>query len=101
MHLWAAVRNVERNPLSAGLVPCTEEYRWSSVAAHCELRQDGLLSKEFPPPGAVQDRPEWLTNEDEADLRTCTRALRPGGTPSFIPRLESLLGRMLRQTARQ
>lgn len=97
-HLWAAVRYVERNPVRAGLVSRAEDYPWSSAPAHCGLRHDGVLSKEFPPAGVVADWAEWLESEDDADvqrLRTCTRVGRPCGTAPFVARLESLLGRVL------
>jgi len=97
-HLWAAVRYVERNPVRAGLMEKAEDYPWSSAAAHCGIRHDAVLSKEFPPPGVVSDWAHWLTNEDDADaqrLRTCTRVGRPCGNASFVARLESLLDRAL------
>lgn len=97
-HLWAAVRYVECNPVRAGLVARAEEYAWSSAAAHCGLRTDGVLSKDFPPPGVMSDWADWLKAEDETDvtrLRMCTRVGRPCGNATFIARLESLLGRVL------
>ncbi len=43
-YLWAAIRYVERNPVRAGMIERAEEYRWSSAACHCGLRQDKALT---------------------------------------------------------
>lgn len=97
-HQWAAGRYVERNPVRAGLVDRAEDFPWSSAPAHCGLRQDAVLSNEFPPPGVVPQWAEWLRSEEDADvqrLRTCTRVGRPCGHASFVARLESLLERVL------
>ncbi|HOH30374.1 MAG TPA: hypothetical protein PLC40_11915, partial [Candidatus Hydrogenedentes bacterium] len=45
----AAVRYMERNPVIAVVVERTEDYRWSSAAAHFGVRSDALLSAKFPP----------------------------------------------------
>ena len=102
-HLWAAVRHVERNPVRAGLVTHAADYRWSSALAHCENVADGILSKEFPPPGIVDNWADWLRTEDEenvARIRTTTRTGRPCGGKHFLAQLESLLGRVLRPKKR-
>ena len=103
-HLWAAVRYVERNPVRAGMVEQPEAYRWSSAAAHCGLREDALLSKEFPPKGVVADWSEWLAEgEDEKTtglIRRQTRTGRPCGAPKFLDQLEGLLKRVLRPKKR-
>lgn len=41
-HLVAAIRYVENNPVSAGLVERAEDWRWSSARAHVGGRADGL-----------------------------------------------------------
>jgi putative transposase len=97
-HLWAAVRYVERNPVRAGLVSHAADYRWSSAPAHCGNAADGVLSKEFPPRGVVNDWADWLRTEDEeyvARIRSTTRTGRPCGGKQFLVQLESLLGRVL------
>ena len=43
-HLMVALRYVENNPVSAGLVQAAEEWRWSSAAAHVARRPDLLVS---------------------------------------------------------
>ena len=44
-YLWAAMRYVERNPVRAKMVRKAENYRWSSAAAHCRVREDEVLTK--------------------------------------------------------
>ncbi len=103
-HLWAAVRYVERNPVRAGLVERAEEYAWSSAAAHCGLRPDGVLSEEFPPAGVIQDWRAWLHEGEEDDsverIRRDTKTGRPCGSASFLVQLEHLLRRTLRPGTR-
>jgi len=97
-HLWAAVRYVERNPVRARIVKQAEEYEWSSAPAHCGIRSDSLLSRDFPPPGVISDWREWLGNENVAQsdlVRRQTRTGRPCGSLAFIARLEGLLSRSL------
>ena len=103
-HLWSAVRYVERNPVRAGLVEHAEDYRWSSAAGHCGLRDDMLLSD----PCGMSDRmpPKrwrcWLgepwEHEDQiaSQLRRCTQTGRPAGGSEFVERLEGIVGRVLR-----
>jgi len=103
-HLWAAVRYVERNPVRAGMVEQAEDYRWSSAAAHCGLRADGVLSDPCELTSRLTPAKwrHWLREpwEAEADmvarLRQCTHTGRPAGGASFIARLEALVGRVLR-----
>jgi len=99
-HLWAAIRYVERNPVRAGLVGRAEEYPWSSVASHCGLRTDILLSP--LPDGGPGSSPEWSAWLGEGDdprtleqLRLNTRTGRPAGEKGFVAKLESLLSRAL------
>jgi putative transposase len=99
-HLWAAVRYVEMNPVRARMTLRAEEYPWSSAAPHCGLRDDNLLSANFPPPGVVADWAVWLRDghDDNAAadaIRKQTRMGRPCGSPRFLEQLEILLGRAL------
>jgi len=103
-HLRAAVRYVERNPVRAGVVRRAEVYRWSSAAAHCGLRVDGVLSdpcdltSDLTPEQWRQWLPQPWEAEDEmiARLRQCTRTGRSAGGARFLARLEALVGRVLR-----
>jgi putative transposase len=105
-HLWAAVRYVERNPVCAGMVDRAEDHPWSSAPGHCGLATDTLLSKEFPPPGVIENWAEWLRVEDDPDpdavdrIRRQTSTGRPCGGSRFVAQLENLLGRLLRPAKR-
>ncbi len=103
-HLWAAVRYVEQNPVRAGLVERAEEYRWSSAPAHCGLRADSLLSRDFPPADVIEDWAEWLSagakSEDVDRIRRQTHTGRPCGSPKFLDQLENLVQRVLRPKKR-
>ena len=98
-HLWAAVRYVERNPVRAKMVRAPWRYEWSSAAAHCGLKKDGLLDTKFPSRDAVPDWRSWVGAPDEAGaisaLRASTLTGRPCGTGLFVAKLERLLGRVL------
>ena len=69
-YLWAAVRYVERNPVRARMVRKAENYRWSSASAHCQLRQDDVLTKkaawqkQFE---SIGDWSAWLAEGDEPE----------------------------------
>jgi putative transposase len=98
-HMWNAVRYVERNPVRAGLVARAEDYLWSSAAAHCGLRDDILLSDDFPPRGVIANWSEWLKADNTEDemkaIRHHLSTGRPWGTPEFLRQLEALTGRPL------
>jgi len=99
-HLWAAVRYIERNPVRAGVVKKAADYAWSSAQAHCGLRADPLLSKDFPPEGVVRDWSAWLSDEDvkaSDAIRRHSHVGRPCGNEPFIDRLEILIGRHVRR----
>lgn len=102
-YLWAAIRYVERNPVRAGLVCRAEDYRWSSAAARCGMRANGLLSSEahwldgFP---SAADWSAWLAGEDGSHqletLRQNVERGLPCGSDEFVSKLEGLAGRSLR-----
>ena len=97
-HLWSAVRYVECNPVRAGLVQHAEDYQWSSAAGHCGMRNDPLLSGELELSDHIGNWRDWLCDEDDAAVETLrhrTRTGRPCGSPTFIERLEKLIGRKL------
>lgn len=68
VHLWAAVRYVEQNPVRAGLVDRAEAYLWSSAAAHCGLTPPGPLAADRPFPGPVADWSSWLAEPADPTL---------------------------------
>ena len=47
IHLYAAVRYVENNPVSARLVKKAEEYPWSSAKEHLGIPVAQVITKKF------------------------------------------------------
>ena len=101
-YLWAAVRYVERNPVRAGMVPRAEDYRWSSAAAHCGNRVDGLLSLESGwgrPFAEMENWSAWLSDggatEEVQMLRRNVEMGLPCGSEGFVKKLGELAGRLL------
>lgn len=101
-YLWAALRYVERNPVRARLVRRAENYPWSSAAAHCGRRADGVLTHSRPwreRLEAVTDWSAWLAEGDETDdlaiLRRNAGKGLPCGSAAFIDKLSALAGRAL------
>lgn len=101
-HTVAALRYVERNPVSAGLVTQAWEYEWSSAAAHVgEPDQTDLLDIEgweawWSP---EQWREHLLAAEDEATasrLQGSTARGWPLGSDSFLSKLGRILGQRVR-----
>ena len=100
MHLWNAIRYVERNPVRAGLVSRAEDYRWSSAAAHCGQEHDPLLSNDLPLTLSVDNWAAWLaianTEEQDRRLRERTESGYPCGSEDFVIGLEQRLGKRIR-----
>ena len=101
-HLWAALRYVERNPVRAGLRAASEDWTWSSAAAHVG-RQASPPWLDLSPWRSRFTPREWedylaadTFSEAEAALRLNTYSGRPLGTDAFVARLEVALGRKLR-----
>ena len=101
-YLWAAMRYVERNPVRAKMIRKAENYRWSSAAAHCRVREDEVLTKkpswrkQFE---AIGDWSAWLAEGDAPEqleiMRRHTEKGLPCGSEKFIRKLETLAGRAL------
>jgi putative transposase len=101
-HLWAALRYVELNPVRAGLRAASEDWTWSSAAAHVG-RQAAPRWLDLVPWRSRFTSHEWMEylaaetfGEAEAALRLNTYSGRPLGTEAFVERLEATLGRKLR-----
>lgn len=96
-YLLAAARDVERNPVKAGIVGTAWDYPWSSVHAHLSGRSDGVVSVE-PLLMRVDDWKEFITasngGDDELSLRH-ERTGRPLGDELFVKRVSKLIGRDL------
>ena len=98
-YLVAAARYVELNPVWAGLVADAGEWPWSSARPHLRRRDDRLV-KTAPLLAMIADWRALLDSavrEDELrDLREHGHTGRPLGSASFLDRLESMVGRVLR-----
>ena len=102
-YLLAATRYVERNPIRVGLVDRAEDYRWSSAAAHCGLRDDGILSNKVEWErvlASVGDWAGWLSVEEEVErldvLRKHVQKGLPCGSDVFVQVLGQKIGRVLK-----
>mgnify|MGYP002700192101 CR=1 FL=1 len=102
----SAIRYVERNPVSAGMLMQAENYLWSSAASHCGLRACSFLAK---PPAALgamsgSEWAEWLAvpelDETLIVLRKHVEKGLPCGDDGFIAGLESIADRTLRYRER-
>ena len=96
-YLWNVVAYVERNPVRAHIVKQAEDYRWSSAAAHCGLREDPVISLDLPFRELIPDWHAWLAREEKAEelefIRERTRTGQPCASDEFIRMLEAKLGR--------
>ena len=72
-HLIAAVRYVELNPVRAGLCSSSDEWRWSSVHAHLNKKDDKLVTVK-PMLDLIQG--DWKTYLDYTDLDEEIRQIR-------------------------
>ncbi|MCP4234008.1 MAG: transposase [Aestuariibacter sp.] len=102
-YLWNAIRYVERNPVRARMVRRSENYLWSSAAAHCGKREDKVLTtrsywkKQFE---SIGDWSAWLAEGDSEEemviLRRNVEKGLPCGSERFLRKLEKRVGRQLR-----
>jgi putative transposase len=100
-HLVSAVFYVSLNPVRARLVTRAEDWPWSSVRAHMNGADDGLVTVR-PVLHRIPRFAELLsTTEDQefADLRLAEGSGRPLGTAEFAIGLERLLGRSIARRA--
>jgi putative transposase len=101
-HLICAIRYVALNPVRAQLVARAEEWRWSSVRAHLDGKDDGLVTVK-PVLDRVSDFAAAIADQGNAaafaELRAAEQTGRPLGTADFIEGLERLLGRRIARRA--
>ena len=99
-HLLAAARYIELNPVQAGLVKKTGDYKWCSARAHF-AGQDDILVKVAPLLGIVNNWQGLLksdvTAEEKMTIRSHERTGRPVGSDRFIKRLERITNRTLKK----
>jgi putative transposase len=97
-HLAAALRYVSLNPVRARLVRRARDWRWSSVRAQCDDRDDGITARK-PVGERYPDFAAFLAEEaDDAmaeDLRRAESVGRPLGDARFFARVERLTRRVL------
>ena len=94
--LWTVLRYVERNPLRAGLVGRTQQWRWGSLWRRTsgDADQRALLSD--PPGGWPSDWVSWVNrpqpHEEEEALAHCIARGRPFGTSEWVAATAARLG---------
>lgn len=98
-HLYAAVRYVENNPVSARVVKKAEDYSWSSAKSHVQKMRDPILSMDCYLVKEIKDWVAYLEEKDDAGttkaLKENTKVGRPCGDKQFIRKIEQAIGRRL------
>ncbi len=98
-HLVAALRYVSLNPVRARLVTRARDWRWSSVRAHSNGRDDGLTAI-APVRERYPDFSQFLSEETDEDmlrrLRGAETIGRPLGNAKFLDALERKTRRVLK-----
>ena len=102
LHLLAAARYVEMNPVRAGLAARPEEWPWSSAAAHVSGSADAWAQSEWlaeRTAGWVCSWGEYLRQNDGRDVAPAMRRHestgRPLGDVEFLKKIGRRLGREL------
>ena len=95
-YLLAAVRYVERNPVTAGLCECPHQWKWSSARAHMDGKNDALVNVR-PMLDRIDNWYKYLSDNEkyyrESDLiERHARTGRPLGRKAFIRKLENTTG---------
>lgn len=96
LHLIAAARYVEQNPVRAKMVRNPWDYQWSSARFHMGGTDPLVTDRTLL--GLVKDWGELLEGEDEEAndrVRTGVKTGRPVGSKSFLERMETITGRDL------
>ncbi|HEY3777677.1 MAG TPA: transposase, partial [Rhizomicrobium sp.] len=101
-HVISAIRYVALNPVRARLASRAEDWKWSSVRAHLEGKDDGLVGV-GPVLERVQDFAGLAADQTSdggfAAIRAAEHTGRPLGTKDFIEGLERILGRRIARRA--
>jgi putative transposase len=103
-HLAHAVRYVSMNPVRANIVERAEEWRWSSVGAHFEGKDDELV-KVAPVLERYGDFAKYLAQgNDSADafkgLRQSETTGRPLGDDDWMTQISAMVGKDLKPRKR-
>ncbi len=101
-YTWSTIRYIERNSVQAGMILKSEDYRWSSAAAHCGLKEGSLLETLPSSMNRVSQEnwSKWLALPEKQDVsdiiqRNIEKGL-PCGNDNFIKKLEAVAKRSLR-----
>jgi len=98
VHLIAAVRYVELNPVRASLCEQPADWPWSSARAHL-IGQDDKLVSVAPMTARVGNWSHYLAvveqQQQQDTIRKHTRTGRPVGNMRFLRKLELITGRNL------
>ena len=100
-HLWTALRYVELNPVRARMVASSEEYLWSSAAAHCQgddarrLLDLDLWRRSWRPADWRAFLASGVSPQEAQRIRAHTHSGRPLGSPEFVHEIERQLNRTL------
>lgn len=98
-YLYAAVRYIENNPVSARLVKRAEDYAWSSAKSHVQNTRDPVLTMDCYLVKEIKDWVAYLEEKDDTGttkaLKENTRTGRPCGDEHFVRKIERDIGRRL------
>jgi len=106
MHLMAAMRYVEKNPVRARLVKKAWNWKWSSAAFHTGRSKEivGLGDIEEIVDLRVEGWEEYLEGDEIKEelekIRKNTMLGRPMGSSRFIDELEKKVGSVIRTLPR-
>lgn len=96
-HLWAALSEVERNPVRAAMTVRAGDYPWSSAAAHLGCADiSGMLDMDWWRCECPENWAETIDGDDPkvvSSLRQCTYSGRPFGSEAFVNEMSVRFGR--------
>jgi len=101
MHLYAAIRYVETNPVRAKIVESPVDYKWSSARGHVSDMADPFLSEDSFLGKNRSDWMDYLMGQKVIDdtmiknIRQSTKNGRPCGDENFTKTIENFLRRRL------
>jgi len=97
MHVYAAVRYVEMNPVRSGLVASAQDYPWSSARSRVLGAADPVLSGNCFLTETIRDWREYLAEVPKPAVQEAiikaTASGRPCGEDAFVKKMETLLHR--------
>ena len=98
-HLYAAVRYIERNPVTANLCERPEQWKWSSARAHLSKRDDILVHTQamvFCGENVRTYLAQNIRDDETLAIEKHLRNGRPLGDDQFIAAIETLSGGSIR-----